>query len=158
MISPSSSLVDTVLLTNVPMKVALEKVNGFAADHDAQITHADADSAHLTIVGDPSRTTRRNSDRPFAFIVELRFMEERVPSANGAGLPAGHMARTRVEVTIRSKNGRERRRSNAPEMARRMLVSLRSYLMAFEEDAAPEALLVETPNPATVAATEHGAA
>ncbi len=148
MIAPSASLVDTVLLTNVPMKVALEKVGGFAADHDAQITHTDEDSAHLTIVNDPSRTTRRKSDRPFAFVVELRFMEERVPSFNGSRLPAGNIARTRVEVTIRSKNGRERRRSNAPEMARRMLVSLRSYLMAFDEETPPEAMLI-VPAPST---------
>ena len=43
---------------------------------------------------------------------------------------AGSQLRTLVQITIRPKRQRDRRRNGAGERARQMFVSLKSYLMA----------------------------
>ncbi len=127
----TEALVDRALVTPVPLSVAVEKLRGFVADHRGEVDSIDAGKIVLSIQGRDGLPTRRSSDRTTPFGMELTFVEER-----GAGKhPAQGQStflRTRIQVLIRPKRGRDRRRADAVERARYLLSSLRSYLMASE--------------------------
>jgi hypothetical protein len=61
-------------------------------------------------------------------------MQQRAERANGNGLAAGTYVETRIDVVIRPRRDRDRRRDATIEKARRLLGSLKSYLMAREND------------------------
>ena len=65
-------------------------------------------------------------------MIELKFSENRVESANSQGLAKGEQAQTIVHAVIRPQRNRDRRRDQITERAREMLHSLKSYLMAEE--------------------------
>jgi hypothetical protein len=52
----------------------------------------------------------------------------------GQGVTSGQFVETRVHVQIRPRRDRDRRREATVEKARRLLGSLKSYLMAREDD------------------------
>jgi hypothetical protein len=89
--------------------------------------NVDEDRVTLTIDSHCMPLVRRSSDRAVPFQVELKFNEKQL-SADGR---SNQMAlRTLIHVTIRPKRQRDRRRRDAIERARQILVSLKSYLMA----------------------------
>ena len=65
--------------------------------------------------------------------MELSFAEEQVRGAHSSKNSAGTVTRTRIHVVVRPKRNRDRRRAGAVDRARRVLNSLRSYLMATED-------------------------
>ena len=122
-------LLETRLIANVPIKIIAEKLRGFVADQEAEINSADEAHVVLTIDGPGVPMMRRTSDRSVPLSVELRF-EERT---------SGGSVQTIINVVIRPKRGRDRRKSDSVERARQVLGSLKSYLIAQDySDAAPE--------------------
>ncbi len=115
-------LLQRTLSTTVPVNIVVEKLKGFVADQSAEIASIEEDKVSIKINGDGGSLLRRNSDRSTPFLVELLFREE-----PGAARP------TIISVSIRPIRHRDRRRTNAIERARQLLVSLKSYLMAHEE-------------------------
>jgi hypothetical protein len=109
--------------------LATEKLRGFVFDQGAEVLEIEESYVALQIDGKNSPLTRRNTDRPAAFIVELRFEETRLETAGQTGTNA---LRTLVYVTIRPARNRDRRRSNLEERAQDLLFSLKSYLMAHD--------------------------
>ena len=76
------------------------------------------------------------------FVIDLEFEEAMTPNTGrGQGL-----LRTLVNVSIRPQRGRDRRRRDVLERARQLLFSLKSYLVAQEQN--PEALITPSPQPA----------
>ncbi|MCG8584507.1 MAG: diguanylate cyclase [Pirellulales bacterium] len=134
--SAPDQVLESTLLTPVPMKVAIEKLRGFVADQDAEISELDDDHLRLSISGDRSPFLQRRNDRPVPFLIDLHLSENRAPSSDKAqeaqvetsNEPLG----TRVKVRISPRKNRDRRRVDVTVRARQMLVSLRSYLMATE--------------------------
>lgn len=125
---PREELVlEQVLVTPVPVKMAIEKLRGFVADHEAKITSVSGSNLHLEI-NDTGEPMRRRSDRPVTFLLDLRFEEEHVSGSQVEN--DGSLAHTRIEVTVRPKKSRDRRRNDVADRAREVLVSLRSYLIA----------------------------
>ncbi len=133
-----------VLVTPVPIAVAIEKLRGFVADHKAKIVKTEGNEVQLHI-DDPTRgRLRRAADRPVAFRLDLRLAEEHVirsEKGTGVGCP---VAQTRIFVSIVPMRGRDRRRADSAERARQVAASLRSYLMATQEKEEPEVLSDET--------------
>jgi diguanylate cyclase (GGDEF)-like protein len=138
-------LLEQVLLTPVPVKMAIEKLRGFVADHQAKIVKIDGNLIRLEIDDKHPGRLRRFTDRPVTFGVELRFEEERFqkdadstsranenPPPNGPS--CGGVLRTKIRVRIGPKRNRDRRRRDVLDRAREVLVSFRSYLMATEEE------------------------
>jgi hypothetical protein len=62
-----------------------------------------------------------------SFLIELTFEESNEPGNNKK---AAIQSRTVIQVVIRPKRQRDRRRRDAAERARQLLLSLKSYLMA----------------------------
>ncbi|MDX1948345.1 MAG: diguanylate cyclase [Pirellulaceae bacterium] len=119
--------------TSMPFNVVVEKMRGFVADHHAQIDAIDDNHVALKIDGQNSPLTRRDSDRPVPFVIELKFDDTRVtPAAAAAAAAAARLVRTVIHVTIRPQRSRDRRRRDVLDRAQRLLASLKSYLVAQE--------------------------
>jgi len=121
------------LMTPVPIKVAIEKLRGFVADHEAKIVSIDGN--HVTLeIDDSLHPSRRRGDRPMVFSVELCFEEEQLEKVTSSGAVARMVSRTKIHVAITPCKNRDRRRTDVAERAREVLASFRSYLMATVED------------------------
>jgi diguanylate cyclase (GGDEF)-like protein/PAS domain S-box-containing protein len=127
--APGEELISRSLLTVVPLKVAAEKMRGFVADHQAQIIEIVDNRVTLKIDGQDEPLVRRRSDRPVPFLIELTFEES---DDVVEGRQGGMQLRTVIHVVVRPKKQRDRRRRDASERARQLVVSLKSYLMAHE--------------------------
>jgi diguanylate cyclase (GGDEF)-like protein len=131
-----TTVIDAILeqnmVTTVPLKVAIEKLRGFVADHTAQIKSIEDSRILMHVSGDRSQRDRRRSDRHIPLVVELSFAEEHVrPNGSAAATPS--LTRTKIQVVMRPKRNRDRRQANAVTRARQLLNSLRSYLMATDD-------------------------
>lgn len=134
--APPKHLLEQVLITAVPIKMAIEKLRGFVADHQAKIVKIDGNRIRLEIDDQYEDRQRRFTDRPVTFEAELRFEEERFQK-KADDSSSGGVLRTRIRVSIGPKNDRDRRRRDVFDRAREVLVSFRSYLMAVEEEPLP---------------------
>ena len=131
----SKQLVERVLITPVPIKMAIEKLRGFVADHGAEIIQIDGDRVQLEIDDADSRRVRRNSDRPVKFSMDVHFEEEHLQRDDAETTDSG-VVRTKILLSIGVKKNRDRRRNDVTERATDVLLSFRSYLMATDEETA----------------------
>lgn len=118
------------LVTSVPLNVSVEKLRGFVADHRAEIVSIKQSHVVLQIDSVPSANMRRADDRMAPFIIELDFTETNEATF---GRAANGPAKTKVAVSIHPKRDRDRRRRDAMELARKIFISLKSYLVASEQ-------------------------
>jgi diguanylate cyclase (GGDEF)-like protein/PAS domain S-box-containing protein len=132
------TLVDVVLVTAVPVNMAVEKLRGFVLDHHAEILGINADRIDLQIESTARLPSRRRSDRPVPFFVELSFSEQRIPMRTAQGRAPAKIVRTRIRVVIRLKRSRDRRASNILPQAQSILAAIQSYLMASQDAKPPE--------------------
>ncbi|REJ67148.1 MAG: diguanylate cyclase [Planctomycetota bacterium] len=133
-----NAVVESNLVTPVPLKVAVEKLRGFVADHHGAIEKIDGNCVIVRVDAKRVGLLRRSSDRPVGFIVEIGFAEEQFkkdPKASGRNQS---VVRTKAHVSIRPQRHRDRRRSETGSHAQHLLASVRSYLMATEADHEPE--------------------
>ena len=123
------------LVTPVPLAVAIEKLRGFVADHQAKILKVDGNCVQLLVEDSQRGRVRRSGDRPTTFCVEVNFDEQRIQKRGEGTGHARSFVRTRIHVVIAPKKSRDRRSEEALQRAKEVLVSFRSYLMANQEDA-----------------------
>jgi len=129
-------LLEQVLVTPVPVKMAVEKLRGFVADHQAKIVKIDGNRIRLEIDDSHSSRLRRLNDRPVTFGMDLRFEEEWLQKDASDASSAG-VVRTKIRVSISPRKNRDRRRPDVFGRAQEVLVSFRSYLMATEDEPLP---------------------
>jgi diguanylate cyclase (GGDEF)-like protein len=130
-------LLEQALVTPVPIKMTIEKLRGFVADHAAKIVQVEDNLVRLEIDDKPSGGLRRLTDRPVTFQLDVRFEEERVCKEENDS-PQSGVLRTKIQVTISPRKDRDRRRTDTMARARDVLASFRSYLMASEEEQRPD--------------------
>ena len=126
-------ILERSLVTAVPLNVVVEKMRGFVADHHAEIESVAENHLALKIEGEETSLLRRATDRSVPFCIDLKFDETHSPPDKRTG---GVIVRTLVRVTIRPQRSRDRRRRDTLERAQKLLVSLKSYLVAQEFDGA----------------------
>ena len=68
---------EKTLITAVPIKIAIEKLRGFVADHQAKIRSIDGNSICLEFSRTSAGRLRRVADRSLTFAIDLTFEEER---------------------------------------------------------------------------------
>lgn len=127
------------LVTPVPVKLSMNKLRGFVADHQARVVAVDGNQVRMEIDGKPMGRLRRLADRPTTFCIDVRLEEERW-GEDTSGTPELSYAsptRTRIGIAISTLDGRNRRHGEAAAKARELLISFRSYMMATERE--PEA-------------------
>lgn len=118
-------LAEQYLVTTVPLSVAIEKLRGFVADHQAEILEIERNKISFQLGSTRGFLFRRSSDRNVPFLVDLEFSEITKTQKEGHG--------TRIHVAIRPRRNRDRRREDVIDRARQLLSSLRAYLMASED-------------------------
>jgi len=126
---PSASLLERSLMTVMPLKITAEKLRGFVADHGAEVISIDENRVTLLIDGYNTPLLRRWNDRAVPLVIELTLRECKTPNS---GRQEGSYQRTAINVVIRLKRQRDRRRHDAAERARQLVISMKSYLMAQE--------------------------
>jgi hypothetical protein len=114
--------------------VAVQKLRGFIADQAAKIVQTNENELQLLVSGANCSSSRRSTDRPVSFLIQLKLSQQRAERTNPLGLAAGKYIETRVDVVISPRRDRDRRREATVDKARRLLGSLKSYLMAREDD------------------------
>jgi diguanylate cyclase (GGDEF)-like protein/PAS domain S-box-containing protein/putative nucleotidyltransferase with HDIG domain len=119
------------MVTPVPVSMAVEKLRGFIADHNAQVVSTDENRIQLTLV-DQATQRRRLGDRPTDFLLDITLSEEPFENARG-GSRSMSITRTRIHVVISPRRNRDRRRTDVADKARQILSSVRCYLMAVAE-------------------------
>jgi diguanylate cyclase (GGDEF)-like protein len=128
---PGQLLLSRKVITAVPLHLAVEKLRGFIADNKADIIEISENRLTLGIDGKSDLLQRRNTDHPTPFLIELELREivwDRVAAGENPSL------RTVIHITIRPKRNRDRRRGDASDRARLLLLGLKSYLMAQDYD------------------------
>ncbi len=128
------ALVEAVLVSAVPIEVAVQKLRGFIADQEAKIVKTNENELQLSITDTRPSSNRRTTDRPVMFMISLKLSQQHTERVSNLGLTSGTFVETRVVVTIHPRRDRDRRREATIERARRLLGSLKSYLMAREDD------------------------
>jgi diguanylate cyclase (GGDEF)-like protein/PAS domain S-box-containing protein len=145
------ALVEATLATAVPIEIAVQKLRGFIADQDAKILKTAENELELSVTDRSAGLNRRMGDRAMTFLIQLKLSQKHVERSNTQGFATGKYVETQIDVVIRPRRDRDRRRDAAVEKARRLLGSLKSYLMAREDDGTEPETAVE---PETVAAVE----
>ena len=128
------ALVEATLVTPVPLEIAVQKLRGFVFDQDAKITSTSDRELCLEVTDKLAAPNRRKTDRIVAFAIQLRLAEQRVERTHAHGLAAGKYVETHIDVIIRPRRDRDRRLDSTVNKARLLLGSLKSYLMACEDE------------------------
>ena len=131
------ALVEATLVTTVPIEVAVQKLRGFIADQQAKVVKTNENELELVVSDNHAGGSRRVGDRSVSFLIQLKLSQSHHERANSQGFAAGTYVETRIAVLIRPRRDRDRRRDATTERARRLLGSLKSYLMAREDDGRP---------------------
>lgn len=129
-----NQLLQRTLVTPVPVEMAVEKLRGFVADHQAEIVSIDGNHVQLEMVAQSQSRLRRRDDRSVTFCLDLRFEEERLRKEGDQSQRAGTVLRTKIQLGIGLRKDRDRRREDVLDRARELLASFRSYLMAAVEE------------------------
>jgi diguanylate cyclase (GGDEF)-like protein len=119
------------LVTPVPIRMAIEKLRGFVADHQAKVIAIDGNQVKLQIT-ESEAALRRRGDRPMSFLIDLQLDEQQVDPSRSEGAGPSQQVSTRIHVSVGPRRNRDRRRSDVAGRARDVLASFRSYLMANE--------------------------
>jgi len=133
--SPESPLaLEQRLVSPVPLWMTIEKLRGFVADHQAKIVNVEGNHVQLLVEdGRPARR-RRSSDRPTVFQLDVQLTEEQTERRDETTGSTTAWVRTRIHVVVIPQKNRDRRQEDVSHRARQVLLSLRSYLMAAEEE------------------------
>ena len=131
-------LIETTLVTAVPINIAIEKLRGFVTDQQARIVSIRESRVEMEISSEKAGLHRRQADRPTTFRIELEFSEQRAEKANTFGLAKGTYSLSVAKVTIRPKRMRNRRTEDQADRSRLILQSLKAYLMAKEVEGGEE--------------------
>lgn len=123
---PAQHLLQRRVVTVVPLRLAAEKLRGFVTDHAAEILEIAENRVVLEIAGKHLPAIQGSGNRPTSFLVELSLTEV---LADDQRETRGKL-QTIVQITIRPKRRRDRRRDGADRRARQLFLSLKSYLMA----------------------------
>jgi len=119
-------LVQRNLITPVPVKMTLEKLRGFVADHQAVMEMSgDRD---LQLIVDSGRAN--SGEQQITFVLDVH-LEERVESIQKGDETRLGSAKTAIFVSLRPKHRKDSRRPDLAQCGTDLLSSLRAYLMAY---------------------------
>lgn len=125
---PEEPVKTATLVSQVPMELAIQKLRGFVSDQDAQIVEVEDNDISIKVSGAHPDFGNRANDRPVPFNVLLQF------ESFNEDDPKKRSTKTRIKVVLSPIRGRDRRKTDLSERANLVLNSLKSYLMATEEN------------------------
>ncbi|MEM8666726.1 MAG: diguanylate cyclase [Planctomycetota bacterium] len=111
------------IVTPVPADLAIEKLRGFIADHDAEIINVLENHVSLKINASCGQGGRRRVDQRIALKAEMTLSEIKADPADAA------TCHTNVHLRLQPIRNRDRRIPELSACFQRVVASLRSYLM-----------------------------
>ena len=72
-----SKLIEARLVTQVPIDIAVQKLRGFIADHDARVLKITQEDVRLEASDSGAGRSRRAGDRPVTFVIDIHLSEQR---------------------------------------------------------------------------------
>ncbi len=115
------------ILTPVPAALAIEKLRGFIADHDAEIIHVTENQVSLKVNVICTKGGRRRVDHQMTLSAQLTLSEQKRADATSPG--ARLWSGTKVHVVLRPLRNRDRRSRALNPCTAQLVSSLKSYLM-----------------------------
>jgi len=131
--SPKNAPNSVSIVTSVPLELAVEKLRGFIADHEADILKVSANQLNLQVTAVCSTGGRRALDQHIALNVMLTLSES--VSGNGSAHQQHRLRKTKVHARIEPVRNRDRRRGELKVCVEQVVSSLNSYLMGQVEPA-----------------------
>ena len=127
-------LANADLITWSPLVVAMQKLQGFAADHHAEALFLAENRVRLRLIEEPQLVHEHPHKNHFEFWIDLHFQEEQAAAAANAPAGSPTVTRTRTQIAIHA-DSHAVHATEAVELARQMIDSLKAYLVAHEEPA-----------------------
>ncbi|TWU32955.1 sensor domain-containing diguanylate cyclase/phosphohydrolase [Novipirellula artificiosorum] len=124
-VSRQNSEVD--ILTPVPVDLAIEKLRGFIADHDAEIIRVTENQVSLKVNAVCTTSGRRRIDHYITLDAQLTLSEQQ--RNDRSGMPSRKWHGTKVHVVVRPIRNRDRRSRALHPCIAQLIASLKSYLM-----------------------------
>ncbi len=115
------------ILTPVPANLAIEKLRGFIADHDAEVISVSENQVSLKVVATCTVGGRRRVDHQIALQLDMTLGEHLDLRDGTSSRP--DVSKTMVDIDIRPIRNRDRRRTELKLCVDQVIASLRSYLM-----------------------------
>lgn len=122
---PAQHVLQRRVVTTVPLPLAMAKLRGFVADHPTKILEIGENRLVLGVAGQTISWIPRRHYVP-ALLVEIDLA--RITDDGSA--TSGGESKTIIQITIRPRRQRDRRRAGTDERARHLFIAFRSYLMA----------------------------
>ena len=113
------------ILTPVPADLAIEKLRGFIADHQAEVISVSENQVSLKLVARCTVGGRRRIDHQIALHIQLTLNEQHVVRRDSRP----DVSKTLVDIDMRPIRNRDRRRRELKLCVDQVITSLRSYLM-----------------------------
>ncbi len=114
------------ILTPVPVDLAIEKLKGFIADHDAEILTVAENQVSLRVNAICTIGGRRRVDQHIALNALLTLSEAKTDPADRK---RGSNSNTKIHVQLKPVRNRDRRRRELTVCTDKVIASLRSYFM-----------------------------
>jgi len=115
------------ILTPVPVALAIEKLRGFIADHDAEIIRVTENQVSVKVNAVCSEGGRRKVDHHITLEANLTLSEQLRGDASGA--TGRKWKGTKVHLCVRPLRSRDRRSRALSPCVSQLTASLKSYLM-----------------------------
>jgi diguanylate cyclase (GGDEF)-like protein len=120
-----SLLISQAMMTLSGLDRTVEKLKGFIADQHAEIVSIEEGKLRIGFGG--GGIFRRATDPGVRLLMDMQLEEDKqTPNEQGRG----GIMRMRIHVEIRPQRSRDRRRADALDRARQLMMSVRQYLMA----------------------------
>ncbi len=112
------------VVTRVPIDLAIEKLRGFIADHQAEIIRVEENHVSLRLNAISQQAGRRRADQQISLRVEMTLSEAAVENAT-----ALTPSKTNVHISLQPIRNRDRRNAGLKTCYEQVQESLKSYLM-----------------------------
>ena len=112
------------IVTRVPIDLAIEKLRGFIADHQAEIIRVEENHVSLRLTAVSQQAGRRRADQQISLRVEMTLSEANVENAT-----ANTPSTTNVRISLQPIRNRDRRNAGLKACYEQVQESLKSYLM-----------------------------
>jgi hypothetical protein len=128
------TLAEEALLVPGPFQFILEKLRGFVADHQAVLRKSEDNILEFELIA-PVYNARRKTDFRHVFVMTLRFLKSPLAKENSSRNSKSNSSQVRILVHVALEGTSTRIAGQVTDYARRMITSLRAYLMAKKTEA-----------------------
>jgi diguanylate cyclase (GGDEF)-like protein len=133
-------LISEEFLTAVPKEVAIQKLNGFISDHQAELTSVDESRVVIRVDGRCKQGVLRGGERPAIMLLDVSIQDVEVCLP---GRQHAYQQRTKFVVAVTPLKARDRRSDYLRGQAQRLLSSFQAYLVAELIDDEMRQLIIE---------------